>query len=228
MSQTITRSARRLRRSRKAAKKSAFLLVLVLIVIAMAGLAALNFSNTMLTSHEVSSFTGSQLQARMCAESGLQSVRLYLANDRLTRSSMGGQWDNAALFQAMNVMPDQDPKRRGNFTVISTSLDQDGYFNGLRYGLQDESAKINLNTLSQLDQLASAGALASAAMGEGMASMGVGQGGGAGGGGAGGGGAGGAGGAQSPLEAARNWQVKLVKPLKVILLNHCCGPARHD
>ncbi len=188
MRNRTTIAYQRSRRGRKASKKSAFLLVLVLIVIAIAGLAALNFSNTMLTSHEVSSFTGMQLQARMCAESGLQSVRLYLANDRLTRASMGGQWDNAGLFQAMNVVPDQDPKRRGNFTVISTSLDQDGYFNGLRYGLQDESAKINLNTLAQLDQLASAGALANAAMGEGMASMGVGQGGGqAGGGGASGG-----------------------------------------
>ena len=167
--------------------RKAFLLVLVLIVVAMAGLAALNFSNSMLTSHETSALSGSLLQARMCSESGIQAVRLYVSYDRLTRASMGGQWDNASQFQALNVMPDQDPRRRGNFTVISPSLDQSGYLTGLRYGLQNESAKINLNTLSQLDQLAAAGDLAAAAMGQGMASMGIGGGAsGAGGGGTGG------------------------------------------
>ena len=169
----------RKRNSRKLAggqDRRAFLLILVLVVVAMAGLAALNFSNSMLTSHESSVLSGSQLQARMCAESGIQAVRLYVSFDRVTRASMGGQWDNANQFQALNVMPDQDPKRRGNFTVISPSLDQAGYLTGLRYGLQNESAKINLNTLSQLDQLAAAGELASAAMGEGLASMGIGGG----------------------------------------------------
>jgi len=156
------------------------LLILVLIVVAMAGLAALNFSNSMLTSHESAALSGSQLQARMCAESGVQAVRLFVSYDRVTRASMGGQWDNASQFQALNVMPEQDPKRRGNFTVISPSLDQTGFLTGLRYGLQNESAKINLNTLSQLDQLAAAGSLASAAMGQGMASMGIGGGSGAG------------------------------------------------
>ena len=168
--QPISRSTRKaFRRDR-----SAFLLVLVLIVVAMAGLAALNFSNSMVTSHETTVFSGTQLQARMCAESGIQAVRLYVSYDRLTRASMGGQWDNASQFQALNVIPDQDPKRRGNFTVISPSLDQTGTMTGIRYGLLNSSAQINLNTLSQLDKLAAAGDLASAAMAGGMSSLGIG------------------------------------------------------
>ena len=154
--------------------RRAFLLVMVLIVVAMAGLAALNFSNSMVTSHETSVLSGAQLQARMCSESGVQAVRLFLSYDRLSRLGMGGQWDNAGQFQALNVIPNVDPKRRGNFTVISPSLDQSGSYSGLRYGLQNESTKINLNALAQTDSLISAGAGAAADMGQGMAAMGVG------------------------------------------------------
>ncbi len=170
------RKRRRVGGSRRG-DRSAFLLVLVMLVIAIAGLAALNFSNSMLTSHEISQFSGAQLKAKMCAESGVQSVRLFVAYDRASRLGMGGSWDNPSRFQALNVIPDLDPKRRGNFTVISPSLDETGNFGGLRYGLQNESAKINLNTLAQLDKLASSGALAASA----MSGLGLGSSGGAGG-----------------------------------------------
>ncbi len=146
-------------------RRPGFVLILVLIVIALAGLAALNFSNSMLTSHETSVFSGSQMQARMCSESGIQAVRLFAAYDRISRLDKGGYWDNPNGFQALNVLPDSDPKRRGNFSIVSPSLDQEGNFYGLRFGLQNESAKLNLNTLAQLDQLARSGALLGAAAG---------------------------------------------------------------
>ncbi|MCA9133818.1 MAG: general secretion pathway protein GspK, partial [Planctomycetales bacterium] len=107
------------------------------------------------------------LQARMCAESGAQTVRLLLAYPRNERLAMGGTWDNPAMFQALNVIPDSDPARRGNFSIVAPSLDEFGNYTGLRYGLQNESAKLNLNTLSQLDALASSGTLGAAAGGGG-------------------------------------------------------------
>lgn len=142
--------------------RKAFLLVLVLLVVAIASLAALNFSRSMLISHEIARISNSRLQARMCAESGAQAVRLFLAYPRATRVEMGGTWSND-LFYARNVLPDVDPARRGNFTVVSPALDEWGNFAGIRFGLQNESAKLNLNTLAQLDALAASGALAGAA-----------------------------------------------------------------
>lgn len=139
--------------------RSAFLLILVVVVIAMASLAALNFSQSMLISHETARLSGGRLQARMCAESGAQAVRLFLAYPRLVRLDKGGTWQNPQLCQALNVLPDIDPARRGNVTIISPSLDEFGNYTGIRYGLQNESAKLNLNTLLQLDALASSGDL---------------------------------------------------------------------
>lgn len=146
-------------------KRPAFLLLLVLIVVAMASLAALTFSRSMLITHEASRISAGRLQARMCAESGAQTVRLLLAYPRTERLAMGGMWDNPAMFQALNILPDVDPARRGNVSIISPSMDEFGNLSGLRFGLQNESAKLNLNTLAQLDALAAAGSLGATAVG---------------------------------------------------------------
>ncbi len=157
--------SRRNRRSARvlfAAKpRGAFLLVLVMLVIAMASLAMLNFSRAMLISNETSKISSGRLQARLCAESGAQAVRMFLALSPEQRMASGGTWANPN-FQARNVIPSTWPQRRGNFTIISPAFDEQGSYGGIRYGLQNESAKLNLNALIQLDQLASTGALAPA------------------------------------------------------------------
>ena len=141
---------------------SGFILIVVLIVIAISSLAALNFARSMLNTYESTLISNQRLQARFCAESGAQTVRLFLAYPRGQRNvDLGGTWNNPSLFQALNVMPDIDPARRGNFTIISPALDEFGNFIGIRYGLQNESAKLNLNALVQLDSL-SGGTTASA------------------------------------------------------------------
>ncbi|MEM7477718.1 MAG: hypothetical protein AAF483_22240 [Planctomycetota bacterium] len=145
-------------------QRKAFLLILVMVVLAMASLAALNFSRSMLVSHSSSRYSNARLQARMCAESGAQAVRLFLAYPQADRLANGGTWDNP-LFYAVNVMPDTDPSRRGNYSIRSTSMDDFGNFGMSRSGLQNESAKLNLNVLVQLDDLASSGALGGAAVG---------------------------------------------------------------
>jgi hypothetical protein len=154
-----------LRNGRKASRRPAFLLVLVLIVIAMASLAAVNFARSMLVAHEASQISNGRLQARMCAESGAQTVRLFLAYPKQMQLENGGTWSNQ-MFYAKNVMPNPLPERRGNFTIVSPALDESGVYQSIRFGLQNESAKLNLNTLAQLDKLASSGDLAGAATGD--------------------------------------------------------------
>ncbi len=143
------------------AMRVGFLLILVMLVIAMASLAMLNFSRSMLISNEVSHISSGRLQARMCAESGAQAIRLFLSNSHEQRLAQGGTLSNA-VFQARNVMPHVWPQKRGNYTIIAPALDEAGNYHSIRYGLQNESAKLNLNALLQIDQLARTGALAPA------------------------------------------------------------------
>jgi type II secretory pathway pseudopilin PulG len=144
-------------------RRRGFLLVLVLIVLAIASLAALNFSDSMLVAHEAARLDSQRLQARMMAESGLQSVRLFVSNPRGLREEAGGTWSNPQKFQALNIIPSPDLNKRGNVTIVAPSLDQAGNFDGFRFGLENESAKLNLNTLVAIDKMAkSLGAVASA------------------------------------------------------------------
>ena len=139
------------------------LLLLVMLVVAIASLATLNFSRSMLYTNEATKIAGGRMQARMCAESGAQAIRLFLAYPPLEREGMGGAWSNSNYFQSRNVLPSATPEGRGNYSVISPALDQDGSYNGIRFGLQNESGKLNLNALVQLDELAQSGSLASSA-----------------------------------------------------------------
>lgn len=141
----------------------AFLLLLVMLVVAIASLAMLNFSRSMLYTNEATKIAGGRMQARMCAESGAQAIRLFLAYPPLEREGMGGAWSNSNYFQSRNVLPSATPEGRGNYSVVSPALDQDGSYNGIRFGLQNESGKLNLNALVQLDELAQSGSLASSA-----------------------------------------------------------------
>ncbi|MCC6508184.1 MAG: hypothetical protein IT423_03700, partial [Pirellulaceae bacterium] len=173
---TITRNMRTRRRRHQ---QRGFLLIMVLLVVSMVSLAALNFSESMLIAHESSRLDSLRFQARNMVESGIQVARVFVAQPPLLRTEMGGAWDNAQKFQAINIVPSVDPVFRGNVTFMAPSIDQAGMINGLRYGLQNESDKLNLNALVQLDKLASTLSSAGAALGAlaGDASAGGGQGG---------------------------------------------------
>lgn len=145
-------------------RRRGFVLILVLVVVAIATLACFTFMRSMLYSKEDSQISVRRFQARMCAESGLQAVRLFVAQPRQVRMDMGGDWEND-MFYARNVIPNAAASQRGNFTLIAPSLGSDGGYEGIRFGLQNESAKLNLNTLAQLDAMASSGDLGAAAGG---------------------------------------------------------------
>lgn len=156
-------AARRLTR-RRARKQRGFLLLTVLLVVSIIALASLNFSESMLTAHQASRIDSQRFQARMMVDSGIQVARYFVAQPPLTREEMGGTWDNAQKFQAINIVPNADPIQRGNVSFIAPSLDQSGALGGYRFGLQNESAKLNLNALVQLDKISQTLSSASSAL----------------------------------------------------------------
>lgn len=172
----VHRSGRRFR-YRRQRRPRGFLLIMVLLVISMVSLAALNFSESMLVAHETSRLDSQRFQARMMVESGLQTARLFVASTPIMRTEQGGAWDNPQKFQAINIVPHINPVFRGNVSMIAPSLDQAGVINGFRYGLQNESDKLNLNVLVEIDKLASTLGSAGAALGA-LAGAGSGTGGG--------------------------------------------------
>jgi hypothetical protein len=140
------------RRKATGAHRRGLVLVLVLIVIAALALTAYTFSDLMLTHRHAAKVNGQRLQARYLVDSGVESVKLYLALDPTSQTEMGGHFNNPLMFQGMVVLPGIDSEARGCFSVLAPYVDESGLGAAVRYGLEDESVRINLNGVLLADE----------------------------------------------------------------------------
>lgn len=138
-----------LRRARSETRR-AMALVVVMVVVALLSLAALTFSQLMLAEREATELAGRRLQARELAESGIDYVRYLLSQDETSLDELGGVYNNPYQLSGNLVVDDLDLRDRGRFAVISPNM-ENGYYSGIRYGLEDESTKLNLNVVAQID-----------------------------------------------------------------------------
>ncbi len=133
------------------AERCALVLVIVLVAVAMLSLAAYTFSELMLTEHQSARVVGRQAQARELVNSGGALLQYYLAQVPDLILQAGGTFDNAAQFQGLVVADDGTPRGRGRVCILSPKIES-GAVTGVRYGLDNESARININALVQWDK----------------------------------------------------------------------------
>ncbi len=137
-----------------------FFLVLVLIVIAIATMAVYSFTDLMLAYDDSAYLSGDIVQTRVNVESGAEVVRLLLSEPPEMRVDYGGVYNNPQMFQAVNVSMGDDNLTPSNFSILAPGLNENGNLAGIRFGLQNESARLNINALTVLEN-SSAGMLAS-------------------------------------------------------------------
>ena len=128
------------------------ILIAVLIVIVLLSLAAYSWSQWMMREYQGAMVHGRLIQARALADSGLEKVKLFLAQDEATQQESGGRYDNPTQFQAGLVVDSDQDRERGRFSVVARAVDGDGAFAGARFGLEDESTRLNLNALTLADE----------------------------------------------------------------------------
>lgn len=136
--------------------RSAFVLLIVLVAVVLMSLSAYSFSILMLSEDEAAQLTGRRIQSGLLCQSGAESVRMFLAQGEEQVRDSGNLYDNPEMFQARLVRKDAEPtpETTGYYSIIAPALeDSSGYFNGFRYGLVDESSKLNLNVLPKLEEL---------------------------------------------------------------------------
>jgi hypothetical protein len=134
-------------------KRRGVVLIIVLIVIVVLSLAAYSFTDLMQSHRRGAMLSGKQMQARLLVDSGVETIKLYLTNDEATRAEMGGHYNNPLFFQAAQVIPELDPLSRGSFTVLAPLFEEQAAQTGVRYGLEDESTRLNLNLLLLADKV---------------------------------------------------------------------------
>lgn len=134
---------------RYAGWRRGMVLVLVLIVIAMLSLAGYSFSEMMFIERKGARLAGRQLQVRSIVESGAEAVLSYLDQPEEVQETLGNHWNDPALWQAVSISVEPS-SGGGRFSVIAAPSPDDETAE-LRFGLADESARLNLAALMQWD-----------------------------------------------------------------------------
>jgi DNA uptake protein ComE-like DNA-binding protein len=141
-----------LARKSAASRRRGMLLLVVLVVIVILTLGAYTFCELMISQKETAIFSGRRLQCQAAVDSGVEHVRRLLYDAETARTDSGGLFDNMTSLRGINVVGAPDAVRRVNFTVVSPRVDQEGYLGGIRFGLEDESSRLNLNALMVVDK----------------------------------------------------------------------------
>ena len=100
-------------------KSRGVVLIIVLIVVAALAFSAYAFSGLMFTHNEATQVSGRQVQAESLMASGVEAARAFLMQDTAMQAEGGGSYDNGTRFRAINVVNEDNPAERGNFTVLS-------------------------------------------------------------------------------------------------------------
>jgi hypothetical protein len=152
-------------------------LIVVLVLVMMVALAGFGFLSAMSTEYEAARLNGSMRQAQQTLASAESTLLWFAALSERERRLLGGTYHNPAMFRGHLVEPLKEPGTGTASTPLSTtpfieepmstdsafvddrwrfsvvSLDQTPEQNSvLRFGLQNESSKLNLNTLMKWEQ----------------------------------------------------------------------------
>ncbi len=133
--------------------RRAAVLLVVLFVIVIVSLSAYTFTELMLTHYDAAQTSVRMAQTRALVDSGVEAIKYLLYLSEEERDQAGGIYDNQVSLRGVVVVPDTDPQKQGCFSVLAPSLDNMGNSAGIRFGLEDESTRLNLNFLPLADRL---------------------------------------------------------------------------
>ncbi len=126
-------------------------LIIVMIVIVIVSLAGFSFAALMFTEHKAVALHGDELQLANAVDSGEELLKSILAQPRHQRELAGGTDDNPEMFRAVSLTTGDESSRQALFDVVSPRLEDDETV-GLRFGIEDESGRLNLAVLDAWDK----------------------------------------------------------------------------
>lgn len=143
-------TARRVRgRAACGGRRRGVVLLAVLVVVTILALGAYTFSRAMTVEAQSAHMYGRAVQAQMLADSGVELVMTLLANPQLLEEMGGNLYHNPMAFENVLVRDDARTAWRGRFSVLAAVEGSEE--DAVRFGLFDESSRLNLNALLQMD-----------------------------------------------------------------------------
>ena len=134
---------------KRSRQRGGYVLFAVLIVVVVLSLAAYRYSESMSTELQVSVRTSETTESKGHANSGLYYAIGMLSDPDMVGTIAGNPYDNVDLFGGIAVGDSTGRRGGGRFALMNLAdaggAGADRY--PLRYGVMDESAKLNVNSL---------------------------------------------------------------------------------
>ncbi len=128
--------------------RSGSALVLVMIVVVLLSLGAYTFLDTMILERRASDFSVRMVQSRALADSGVEFAATMLGNPADVETE--NLFHSPETFAGVTLLDAASETGRGRFTLIAP-MENDSSGTRVRYGLIDESSKININAILALE-----------------------------------------------------------------------------
>ena len=122
-------------------------LIIVLIVVVLLTLGAYTFLDSMILERRAADFSARSAQSRALADSGIEFAAAMLGNPADLETE--NIYHNPTAFAGVTLLASASDTGRGRFTLVAP-VENDTTGKQLRYGLVDESSKINLNAITAL------------------------------------------------------------------------------
>lgn len=139
---------------KKSPRRSGIVLVAVMAAVVLLALAAYQYSELMVAEYRAADSSIRAAQAKALAVSGIHYAAAALSDlTTVTNQLNNNLHDNPSAFRGVEVRADDRPRFAGRFSLVAPPLIDDA-MNGnttMRFGVVDESGKINLNALVALD-----------------------------------------------------------------------------
>ncbi|MEO2049303.1 MAG: hypothetical protein ABGX16_22325 [Pirellulales bacterium] len=120
-------------------------LALVLLVVMLLAFAGYSFTAFMLTEAATTNMYQRDAQARACADSGIEFVAA-LVGEVAEGATLPNLYNNPQLFQGMLLQDSPIPRGRLMVSIVAP-VENDVSGSSIRFGLVDESSKLNVNAL---------------------------------------------------------------------------------
>ncbi|MFV2065372.1 MAG: hypothetical protein ACC645_00220, partial [Pirellulales bacterium] len=127
-------------------------LLVVLVVVTMLSLAGFSFAEWMFVEHQSTRLFGEALQIEYVMQSGEEFAKWFAEQPWQDQQQAGGTSDNPDLLRGVAVLEDRRSGRRGRFSLVAQRV-EDGQVTGVRFGLENESARLNLAVLIEWDRV---------------------------------------------------------------------------
>ena len=122
-----------------------------MVVVVMAALAGFSFVASMFTENKAVHLRGEELQVEAAVASGEEYLCVLLERPAESPELTLDLLDNPDMFRGVTVFEDETTGERSGFSVISPRIEE-GTVTGIRFGLADESNRLNLSALLQWDR----------------------------------------------------------------------------